>query len=120
MGVSMVAIYSYWNHKRIGHIGVIAVSYCLLIGVATHSLYVEAYPRLSGKGAVVFLAYLLGDFALIKLLTHETNGSAGAQSKEFWEAKNRELFQAAVAPVAAEVAEIKASLANLCEKLNGK
>lgn len=84
-GVALVTIVIYWQHPRIGHIGMMAISYALLIGVATHSMYTETYPRLSGKGAIIFCAYLIGDFALIRLLTYPKNGSSGAQPKEFWE-----------------------------------
>lgn len=115
-GVTVVAVVVYWQHQRIGHIGMMAISYSLLIGVVTHSMYVESYPRLSGKGAIIFCAYLIGDFALIRLLTYEKNGSAGAQPKEFWQEENRKVMSDAVKPLQAEIAELKALLSKERER----
>lgn len=90
IGVTVVAIPAYWKHPLIGHISAVAVSYCVVILVVTHSLYYEAYPRLSGKGAFVFLAYILGDYALLRIIVRHTGGTSGEQPPDFWRTEFRQ------------------------------
>lgn len=87
LGVTITVIIAYRQRPLIGHISTVAFSYSLLTLAIVHSLFTEMYSTTSAKGWMVILAFGLGDYALLKIVTKRRNGTSGELHPSHWEAR---------------------------------
>jgi hypothetical protein len=69
LGMSIVTIFAYRKKDIIKHISTIATSYGIMTIIICDSLLFEAYPRTGVKGIAAMVAFGLGDYALLKILS---------------------------------------------------
>lgn len=96
VGVAVIAIALYWRNHLIHHISLMALSYSILIGTVIHSLYNEVYALTSYKGLFVAVAFVLGDYALLRMVVRHQNGTSGEIAPNVWREWMREIVDASL------------------------